>query len=57
MIFFFNFRLKNCITNLFFHLPSNFVYTNFRKNRGYIDVFFVNQLENNDISGNKESAM
>ena len=57
MIFFLNIQLKNRIKKLYFHLPSNFVYTNFRKNRGYIDVFFVNQQENNDSLGNKESAM
>ena len=42
---------------LYFHLLSDFVYIYFRKNYVGIDVFSVNQLENNDTSGNKESVV
>ena len=40
-----------------FHLPSNSVGIDSRKNSKDIDVFSVNQLDNNDKSGNKESAV
>ena len=33
---------------LYFYLPSNFGHIGSRKNSGDIDVFSVNQLENND---------
>lgn len=55
-VFLGTYLLKNWIKTLYFHLPLNFVYVNSRKNYVGIDAFSVNQIENNDKSGNKESA-
>ena len=41
-------------------MQSSFIYMNSRKNSGVIEVTFsvnVNQLENNNTSGNKELAV
>ena len=38
-------------------MASNFVYMNFRKGSGGTGVFSVNQLQNNNIGENKESAV
>ena len=56
MIFFFFLLLRNWRTKFYFHL-SYFVYINSRKNSGVIDIFSVNQLENNGPSGSEESAI
>ena len=37
-----------------FHLLFYFLYLYSRRNSGGIAIFSVNQLDNNDISGNKE---
>ena len=55
-VFLGTYLLKNWIKTLYFHLLLNFVYVNSRKNYVGMDVFSVNQPENNDKSGNKESA-
>ena len=44
------------MTKLYFYLPSNFIYLSSEKNSGGIDVFSVNQLENDKTSGNMESS-
>ena len=39
-------------------MQSSFIYMNSRKNSGVIEVTFsVNQLENNNTSGNEELAV
>ena len=48
-----DFCLENWILKIYINFPSYFVYMNFRKNFGDINVFFVNKLNNNDTSGNK----
>ena len=55
--FFFFLFLRNRISKLYFHFPSNLVYVNFRKNPRGVDLFSVDQLENNDRSGSKEGVV
>ena len=47
---------KIWIWKLHFHLPSKFVNINSGKNFGLL-IFSVTKLENNDTSGNKDSAV
>ena len=51
------FLLKNWIIKLCYYLHSNFVYMSSRKNSRGFDGFSVNELENNDTSGNTETAL
>ena len=47
---------EKLMIKLYFYLPSNFIYLSSEKNSGGIDVFSVNQLENDKTSGNTESS-
>ena len=47
---------EKLMIKLYFYLQSNFIYLSSQKNSGGIDVFSVNQLENDKTSGNMESS-